>query len=123
MKFAAFAASLMIAGLPAGFAAAQQQPTLTGADLFVDLDRYIGKEVILTGGEVFDADNDGAFLRSGGATFRIIAENIDRETFRVFLKSCASIVPADPCKRRFLVTPNGQKLMNWPILTAVRIAP
>ena len=67
------------------------QSTVTGADLLVDLDTFIGKEVILTDVEVYGSNNRGALVASGGATFQISAEGIDRETFRQFLKNCSGI--------------------------------
>jgi hypothetical protein len=121
MKLAPFAMLLVLAVWP-GFAAAQQ-PAMAGADLFIDISKYAGRQVILTDGEVYGATNDGALVRAGGATFWISPESIDPETFRVFLKSCSGIGSDDPCKRRLVVTPTGQKRMNWPILTGVKFAP
>jgi hypothetical protein len=112
---------LMIAIWP-GFAVAQQ-PEMAGADLFIDISKYAGREVVLTDGEVYGATNDGAMVRAGSVTFWISPAAIDPETFRVFLKSCSNIVPTDPCKRRLVVTPTGQMRINWPILTAVKFAP
>jgi len=38
-----------------------QQPTrLTGADLLVDLDQYVGKQVIVSDCEIFGADNSNS---------------------------------------------------------------
>ena len=104
-----------------GVSAALAQPAVTGADLLVDLEQFIGKEVILIDAEVFSADNRGALAKSGGATFRISAEGIDRETFREFLKNCSGLGLSAECKRRLLVTPNGEKARDLPILINVKI--
>jgi hypothetical protein len=103
--------------------AALAQPAVTSADLFIDLDKYVGKEVILTDARVHDAGNSGAFANSGGVYFWISPEGIDRETFRYFLKNCSGSsfgVPA--CEKvRLLVTPTGKKSSNVPTLINVKI--
>ena len=100
---------------------ASAQPAVTGADLLVDLDQYIGKEVILMDVRVYGADNDGALAQSKGVTFKISNQGIDRETFRRFLTNCSSSTSCDGL--RLLVTPNGQKTMDWPVLINVKIVP
>ena len=45
---------------PVLMAVALAQSTLTGADLFVDLEQYVGKQVLLTNVEVYGAGNSGA---------------------------------------------------------------
>jgi hypothetical protein len=109
-----------------GVSAASAQPAISGPDLLVDLDQFVGKEVILEHTEVHGADNDGALVKSDGVTFKISTDGIDPETFRQFLKSC-SRTPAwgesrpPECKVRLLVTPNGKKFIGWPILTNVKV--
>lgn len=103
--------------------ATNAQSRLDGANLLVDIRDHIGKEVILTGGKVFGADNSGALVRSGGATFKLSTEEIDKETFRFFLKNCSGITMGDggPCTVSLRVTPTGKQILNNPILKAVKL--
>ena len=97
---------------------------LRGADLFVDLDKYVGKEVLLADGEAIGADNDGFLIRAGAVTFKVSTEGIDRETFRFILTNCASFVVGEgkKCASSMYVTPTGEHYMSWPILKNVRLA-
>jgi hypothetical protein len=95
-----------------------------GGLVLVDLDTFIGKEVILTDARIFAANNEGALVKSGGVAFSISSEGIDRETFRLFLKSCWENPEREPeCKgRRLLVTPNGKRVArSIPILINVKL--
>ena len=49
-------------------ALAQEPPRIKGADLFVDLQQYVGKQVILTDAKVWSASNTGAFIYAGAVT-------------------------------------------------------
>ena len=40
-------------------------PEMAGADLFIDIRKYAGRQVVLTDGEVYGATNDGAMVRAG----------------------------------------------------------
>ena len=78
-----------------------------GVDLFNDLKSYVGEEVTLIDGRVFGADNQGALIKAGSVTFKIITDGLDRETFRFLLTNCASISTDDRCDVRLAVTPAG----------------
>ena len=41
---------------------------MEGTDLFIDLEKYAGKQVVITDGEVFAADNGGALMHAGKIT-------------------------------------------------------
>ena len=58
---------------------------------------------------------------TGGATFSISVEGIDRESFRFFLSNCSGIVANSHCKMPLLVTPTGQKLGGNPVVKDVKI--
>jgi hypothetical protein len=95
---------------------------ITGADLFVDLQQYIGKEVVLEDVEVYGADNDGARAKASGVTFGLSWQGADRETMRQLLRDCHTI---SGCKGlRLLVTPSGRKetFGDTPILINVKKA-
>jgi hypothetical protein len=101
----------------------QSTVRLRGADLFVDLDKYVGKEVLLADGEAIGADNDGFLIKAGAVTFKASTEGIDRETFRFILTNCASFFSeGNKCALPMYVTPTGQRTMSWPILKNVRLA-
>ena len=85
-------ASLALTGLIAVFtlvsaaprpAIAADVPRLAASDLFVDLDKYVGKPVVLESMHVFGANNDGALAASGGVTFSLSSQGMDRETLRL----------------------------------------
>jgi hypothetical protein len=104
-------------------------PKVDGADLYVDLAQYVGKEVLLIDGEVSMTDTMGATLRSGGVVFKIVTDGIDRETFRYILKHCSSIelMKRSACQIPLYVTPTGQVEDHWawgkvPVLRDVRMA-
>jgi hypothetical protein len=99
-----------------------QTPTrINGADLFIHLEQYVGKQVIVTDCGVFMSGNYGAGLNCDSGEFKLDTDGIDRESFRFFLTECGSL--GEPrCKMPLLVTPTGQKLMNMPVLKDVKIA-
>jgi hypothetical protein len=92
---------------------------ITGADLLVDLDKYVGQSVRLNDGHVSMAQNDGAVVKSRGATFRISSQGIDRETFRYILSNCSGIMTGPACNLSLIVTPTTGKYVDWPILINV----
>jgi hypothetical protein len=92
---------------------------ISGADLFVDLDKYVGKEVVLENVEVYAASNDGAGAKSSGVTFSLKWQGADRETLRKLLKDCNSLSGCN--LQRLLVTPSGQSTGRGPILINVKI--
>ena len=94
---------------------------IVGADLFIDIDLYWHRPVVLTDGRVFGATNQYALITTGGATFSISVEGIDRESFRFFLSNCSGIVANSHCKMPLLVTPTGQKLGGNPVVKDVKI--
>jgi hypothetical protein len=94
-------------------------PHLVGADLFIDLAQYAGKQVVITDAQVFGAGNDGAFMEAGRVIFKILPDGIDRETFRYFLKNCNG--NREKCNVHLLVTPTGRKWSDWPELADVKI--
>ena len=96
---------------------------ITGADLLVDLDKYLGKPVRVNEGEVYGASNDGAFLKSRGAKFRISSQGIDRETFRYILLNCSDLAAGPACNNlSFVVTPTTEKVIGYPVLINVSLA-
>ena len=99
-----------------------QTPTrINGADLFINLEQYVGKQVIVTDCLVFMSGNFGAGLNCDSGEFKLDTDGIDRESFHFFLTVCGSL--GEPrCKMPLLVTPTGQKLMNMPVLKNVKIA-
>jgi hypothetical protein len=97
------------------------QEVVHGNDLFVDVDRYIGKEVVLRDGTVFDADNSGFLIKAGSVTFKAYNTGIDRETLRFILNNC-SVLPVEKCSVPLFVTVTDQKVMDWPVLINVRLA-
>ena len=105
---------------------AQEPKRLIGADLFIDLQEYVGKQVILIDGEVFGADDKGALIKAGGVTFNLSVEDIDRESFRFFLTNCTDLPQPRPkgaprCDVPLLVTPTG-KYSIGAVLKSVKIA-
>jgi hypothetical protein len=92
---------------------------ISGADLFADLKKYVGKEVALVG-VVWGADNSGAFFKAQGAQFRLSWDDADSDTVRYPLKFCNGI---DECRGlgRLVATPTGEKIGVWPILTKVTL--
>ena len=100
---------------------AQTPIRINGADLFINLEQYVGKQVIVTDCGVFMSGNYGAGLNCDSGEFKLDTDGIDRESFRFFLTECGSL--GEPrCKMPLLVTPTGQKLMNMPVLKDVKIA-
>jgi tetratricopeptide (TPR) repeat protein len=97
-------------------------PRLSGADLLVDLNKYVGRPVVLLDGNVFGANNSFALVRSGGATFSINTEGIEPETFRFILGNCSGLQSAK-CKMNLEITPTGGRSMNMPIVSAARMVP
>ena len=91
-------------------------PHLVGADLFIDLAKYAGQQVVITDARVYGASNGGALMDAGRVTFKILPQGIDRETFRYFLKNCT-----ETCNVHLLATPTGNKRMDWPELVDVKI--
>jgi hypothetical protein len=85
---------------------------VTGADLFIDLDQYVGKPVIVTDCEIYGTSNSGAILNCHSTYFYVTTDGIDRESFRFFLKNCTGLGLEPQCKMAFLVTPTGQKRME-----------
>jgi len=104
-----------------GSVLAQTPRRINGADLFINLEQYVGKQVIVTDCGVFMSGNYGAGLNCDSGEFKLDTDGIDRESFRFFLTECGSL--GEPrCKMPLLVTPTGQKLMNMPVLKDVKIA-
>src|SRR5205814_8123167 len=99
-------------------------PKLNGADLFVDIKEYVGREVLLTGARIYGASNSGALAEASGVTFKLSTDEIDRETLRYFLKNCSQIGNREiqPCQVSLHVTPTGKMSLNFPILKSVKIA-
>jgi hypothetical protein len=91
-------------------------PHLVGADLFIDLEQYVGKQVVITDARVYAASNSGAYVEAGTVHFKISTKGIDRETFRYFLKNCGKF-----CKVRLLATPTGNVGPDDPELVDVKI--
>jgi hypothetical protein len=100
------------------------QEAVKGVDLFVDLDQYAGKQVLLTDGQVVFATGDGALVKSGGVTFELVPDGIDRETFRYILKNCSGLITGPECQKPLLVTPTGQKqvVSGFPVLAGGKFA-
>jgi hypothetical protein len=103
-------------------ASAQEPKRLIGADLFIDLQEYVGKQVILIDGTVWGASENGAIIKAGGVavTLWMSVEDIDRESFRFFLTNCTGL--SDFCKFPLLVTPTVTRYNGWPVLKSVKIA-
>jgi hypothetical protein len=100
-----------------------QEKQMTGADLFIDLAQYAGKQVLVADCYFSNAENTGGFLHCKNVTFRVIADGIDPESFRYFLKNCTRLLETKTqCTMPFLVTPTGQKVVNLPVLKDVKIA-
>jgi hypothetical protein len=107
---AALATAVALAGSAQGQEFAQAPtdvPHLVGADLFIDLTQYAGKQVVITDARVYGASNSGALMDAGRATFKILPQGIDRETFRYFLKNCDG--NRENCNVHLLATPTGKK--------------
>jgi hypothetical protein len=114
-------------------ASAQEPNRLNGADLFVDLEQYVGKQVILVDAGVVGATDSGAFVRAGGVMFYVNGKDIDRETFQFFLTNCTGrrlfawpyggVIVKDICKVPLSVIPTAMKTdFSFPVLKSVRIA-
>jgi hypothetical protein len=100
-----------------------QEKQMPGAHLFIDLAQYIGKQILVTDCYFSNAENTGGFLHCKSVTFRVIADGIDPESFRYFLKNCTRLLETKTqCTMPFLVTPTGQKVVNLPVLKDVKIA-
>jgi hypothetical protein len=98
-----------------------QEKQLSGADLFIELDQYVDKPVIVTDCEIGIADNYGPSLNCNNKHFILSTDGIDSESFQFFLKNCTGFAQPQ-CKLPLLVTPTGQKRGNYPVLKSVRIA-
>jgi hypothetical protein len=99
-----------IAVTPAAVASAQE--AIEGVDLFIDMEKYIGRQVLLTDGHVFGADSESILVHAGmgdPVLFVLSVNDIDRETFRYLLKNCARLGTGPECHVPLLVTPTGQK--------------
>jgi len=114
-------------------ASAQEPERLNGADLFIDLDRYVGKQVILVDAGVAGATNSEAFVRAGRVMFYVNGKDIDREAFQFFLTNCTGrrlfawpyggLIVKDICKVPLSVIPTTIKTdFSFPVLKSVRIA-
>jgi TPR repeat protein len=106
---------------------AQEPKRLIGADLFIDLQKYVCKKVILMDGEVFGASDKGGLIKTPGTTFDIDVEGIDRESLRYFLTNCTGLPQRRPqgiprCDVPLLVTPTGKFGAVGPELKSVKIA-
>jgi tetratricopeptide (TPR) repeat protein len=97
----------------------ESPPRIAGADLYIDLDKYIGRPVVLTDGYVYGANTNGAQIRAGGTNWKMTTDGIDRESFRFFLKNCSS--GANECKFLLLVTPTGEKSVVGPFVKDVKM--
>ena len=78
-------------------ASAQEPKRLNGTELFIDLEQYVGKQVILVDAGVAGATNSGAFVRAGRVMFYVNGKDVDREAFQFFLTNCT-----------------GRSLFAWP---------
>ena len=114
-------------------ASAQEPNRLSGADLFVDLEQYVGRQVILVDAGVAGATNSGAFVRAGPVMFYVNGKDIDQEAFQFFLSNCASrsisawpyggLIVKDICKMPLSVTPTAKKTdSSFPVLKSVGLA-
>ena len=114
-------------------ASAQEPKRLNGADLFVDLEQYVGRQVILVDAGVAGANNNGAFVRAGPVMFYVNGKDIDQEAFQFFLSNCASrslsawpyggLIVKDICKVPLSVIPTGKKTdSSFPMLKSVELA-
>jgi hypothetical protein len=102
-------------------ATAQELRRLSGADLFAGLQQYVGKQVILSDGRVFGANNNFALVWAGAVLFDLNIADIDAESRQLLLANCASIGLPDVCRVQLLVVPTGQTNGSSPVLKAVRI--
>jgi len=100
-------------------------PRIVGADLFIDLALYVQRPVVLTDGRVIGASNQSAQIaqiKTGGVTFWMSGEGIDRESFRFFLHNCSGFGMDSRCKIPLLVTPTGEKgFLGYPIVKDVKM--
>jgi hypothetical protein len=114
-------------------AVAQEPNRLSGADLFVDLEQYVGRQVILVDAGVAGATNSGAYVRAGPVMFYVNGKDIDQEAFQFFLSNCASrsisawpyggLIVKDICKMPLSVTPTAKKTdSSFPVLKSVGLA-
>lgn len=78
----------MIAALLMATPALAQTPVVNGDDLFVDLDQYLGQQVIILDAFVFSSNETGSWAEAGSVTFRIEWQGADRESQRYLLKTC-----------------------------------
>ena len=114
-------------------ASAQEPKRLNGADLFVDLEQYVGRQVILVDAGVAGATNSGAFVRAGPVMFYVNGTDIDQEAFQFFLSNCAGrsvsawpyagLIIKDICKVPLSVIPTARKTdSSFPVLRSVGLA-
>jgi hypothetical protein len=114
-------------------ASAQEPKRLNGADLFVDLAQYVGKQVILVDAGVAGATNGGAFVRAGPVMFYVNGTDIDQEAFQFFLGNCAGrsvsawpyagLIIKEICKVPLSVIPTARKTdSSFPVLKSVGLA-
>jgi len=101
----------------------QELKRVRGADLFIDLQQYAGKQVVLLDSQVFNISNHGGNLTSGGANFYLSSEGMDRETFRFLLTNCSGLTISTQCKMSLIVTPTGEymQMSKFPTLTGARM--
>jgi hypothetical protein len=114
-------------------ASAQEPKRLNGADLFVDLEQYVGRQVILVDAGIAGATNSGAFVRAGPVMFYVNGKDIDQEAFQFFLSNCAGrsisawpyggLIVKDICKMPLSVIPTAKKTdSSFPVLKSVGLA-
>jgi hypothetical protein len=114
-------------------ASAQEPKRLNGTELFIDLEQYVGKQVILVDAGVAGATNSGAFVRAGRVMFYVNGKDVDREAFQFFLTNCTGrslfawpyggLLVKDICKVPLSVIPTAMKTdFSFPVLKSVRIA-
>lgn len=97
-------------------------PRVKAVDLFVDLDKYVGKQVALIDGTVNTMSTSFGAIVSGGVRFYLSLEDIDRESLRFLLSNCTGISRTEVCKIPLLVTPTGQRSgSDSPIVKSVKI--
>jgi hypothetical protein len=97
--------------------------TVTGADLLVDLDKYVGHSVLLNDANVYGADQNGALATSHGVDLRISVKGIDKETFRHILQNCNDLVSGPACKLlSLMVMPTGARYAGGLVLENVSLA-
>lgn len=96
-------------------------PRLVGPDVFIDAAKYQDKQIVITDGYIFAASSDLVMLKTGGVTFYVSTDDMDRESLRHFLKNCHSIGRNPGCTVHLLATP-VKKILGNPGLAGAKIS-